>query len=42
MSVNHEELKRMIDQISEQDVLEVYDWIFKHETGKINSASDGC
>lgn len=27
MSVSREELKRMIDQITEQDVLEVYDFI---------------
>jgi len=27
MSVNREELKRMIDQIPEQDALEVYDFI---------------
>ncbi|WP_078382319.1 hypothetical protein [Sutcliffiella halmapala] len=27
MSVNREELKRIIDQISEQDALEVYDFI---------------
>lgn len=27
MSVNREELKRMIDQISEQDAIEVYDFI---------------
>lgn len=27
MSVNREELKRMIDRISEQDALEVYDFI---------------
>ncbi len=27
MSVNREELKRMIDQIPEQDVLEVFDFI---------------
>jgi len=27
MSINREELKRMIDQIPEQDALEVYDFI---------------
>lgn len=27
MSVNREELKRLIDQISDQDALEVYDFI---------------
>lgn len=27
MSINREELKRMIDQITEQDALEVYDFI---------------
>ncbi|MGG3467639.1 hypothetical protein ABES02_09180 [Neobacillus pocheonensis] len=40
MSVNREELKRMIDQIPEQDALEVYDFIeylnMKREKEKLN------
>lgn len=40
MSVNREELKRMIDQIPEQDALEVYDFIeylnMKREKAALN------